>query len=106
MSFVVPDGNYHVHGLVSTLNEIFQNNNPNPAGIPYYRLIKSVIDETKGKILFLLNDASGNPPATGYSWGFNLNFRDTVQPNRPAFLNLGWILGFRQYKYLFFRNHH
>ena len=102
VSFVLPDGNYHVHSLVSTLNEIFQNNNPIPAGIPYYRLIKSVYDESKGKIIFLLNDASGNPAGTGYSWGFDLNFRDIVQPNRPAFLNLGWILGFRQHEYFFF----
>ena len=51
-----------------------------------------------GKLLFVVNDSSGNQPLAGYKWGFDLNFSDKITPNRPAFLNLGWILGYRKLK--------
>ena len=56
-----------------------------------------------GKLLFVVNDSSGNQPLAGYKWGFDLNFSDKITPNRPAFLNLGWILGYRKLKYNFFK---
>ena len=46
----------------------------------------------------MVNDSSGNQPLAGYKWGFDLNFSDKITPNRPAFLNLGWILGYRKLK--------
>lgn len=107
--FTIPDGNYSVTELVSIINnDSFRNNvtdSATIATIKYFRVIK--IDKTNntGKLLFSLNDFSGNqflPPA-GYEWGFNLNFRDKITPNRPAFLNFGWILGYRKLNYNFFK---
>lgn len=102
-TFIVPDGNYNILDLIQTINDdCFQNNNPSPIGIPYYRLVELVYHPTKGKTNFILNDASGNPPESGYNWGFNISFRDKNIPNRAAFLNLGWILGYREFEYYFF----
>ena len=102
-TFIVPDGNYNILDLIQTINDdCFQNNNPSPTGIPYYRLVEIVYHPTKGKTNFILFDASGNPPESGYNWGFNISFRDKNIPNRAAFLNLGWILGYRELEYYFF----
>ena len=106
-TFIVPDGNYHVLDLIQVINnDCFQNNNPSATGIPYYRLVQTVYHPSKGKVNFVLYDASGNQPASGNSWGFNLNFRNKTIPNRPAFLNFGWILGYRNLEYKFFEISH
>jgi hypothetical protein len=102
--FIIPDGNYNVISMIDTLNEIvFLNDDPYSPSILYYRLIHAIYDDIKGKINFSLFDASGNPPATGFNWGFNLNFADNIIVNRPAFLNFGWLLGYRDLYYSFFK---
>ena len=103
--FIIPDGNYNVISMIDTLNEnVFLNDDPYSPSIPYYyRLIQATYDDIKGKINFSLFDASGNPPATGFNWGFNLNFADNITPNRPPFLNFGWLLGYRDLYYSFFK---
>jgi hypothetical protein len=102
--FTIPDGNYNILELVDTINnDIFQNNDPSTSGNPYYRLVELVYDTIKGKVNFVLYDASGNPPDPSYNWGFNINFRDKCLPKRPAFLNFGWILGYRDLEYFFFK---
>ena len=105
--FTIPDGNYSVTELVTIINnDCLKNNETNAiiiASIKYYRVIKIVKTNNTGKLLFTLNDSSGNQPLAGYNWGFNLNFSDNITPNRPAFLNLGWILGYRKLNYNFFK---
>lgn len=107
--FTIPDGNYSVTELVTIINnDCFRNNVTDPvtiASIKYFRVIKIVKTNNTGKLLFALNDFSGNQyqPPSGYAWGFNLNFSDKITPNRPAFLNLGWILGYRKLNYNFFK---
>jgi hypothetical protein len=96
--FTIPDGNYSVTELVTIINnDCFKNNQTDS------KVIKIVKTNNKGKLLFVVNDSSGNQPAHGYKWGFNLNFTDKITPNRPAFLNLGWILGYRKLNYNFFK---
>lgn len=96
--FTIPDGNYSVTELVTIINnDCFKNNEPDS------RVIKLVKTNNTGKLLFVVNDSSGNQPLAGYKWGFDLNFSDKITPNRPAFLNLGWILGYRKLKYNFFK---
>jgi len=105
--FTISDGNYSVTELVTIINnDCFKNNETNPtiiASIRYYRVIKLVKTNNTGKLLFVVNDSSGNLPPAGYNWGFNLNFSDKMTPNRPAFLNLGWILGYKKLNYNFFK---
>jgi len=101
--FTIPDGNYNVYSMVDTINNIcFLNNESDPSGIKFYRLVKTEYDEIKGKIGFQLNDFSGNFPDISYSWGFNLDFRDKPFSNRAPFLNFGWLLGYRELIYYFF----
>jgi len=96
--FTIPDGNYSVTDLVTIINnDCFKNNQPDS------KVIKIVKTNNTGKLLFVVNDSSGNQPLAGYKWGFDLNFSDKITPNRPAFLNLGWILGYRKLKYNFFK---
>ena len=102
--FIIPDGNYNVISMVDTLNEnVFLNNYPYNSSIQYYNLVQATYDDIKGKINFSLFDASGNPPMCGFKWGFNLNFSDNITPNRPPFLNFGWLLGYRDLYYSFFK---
>lgn len=105
--FTIPDGNYSVSELATIINnDCFKNNEMDPimiASIKYYRVIKIVKTNNTGKLLFAVHDFSGNQPLQGYKWGFNLNFSDKITPNRPAFLNLGWILGYRKLNYNFFK---
>lgn len=105
--FTIPDGNYSVTDLVTIINNDCLKNNETDAtiipSIKYYRVIKLVKTNNSGKLLFTLNDFSGNQPLSGYKWGFDLNFSDKITPNRPAFLNLGWILGYRKLNYNFFK---
>jgi hypothetical protein len=105
--FTISDGNYSVTELVTIINNDCLKNNETDAiiiaSIKYYRVIKIVKTNNTGKLLFTLNDSSGNQPLAGYNWGFNLNFSDKITPNRPAFLNLGWILGYRKLNYNFFK---
>lgn len=105
--FTIPDGNYKVSELVSIINEdCFKNNETNLttiASIKYYRVIQLVNDNATGKVRFVLNDFSGNEPPQNYNWGFTIDFSDKKIPNRPAFLNFGWILGYRKLYYNFFK---
>lgn len=101
--FTIPDGNYNILELVDTINNgVFQNNDPNTSSNRYYRLVETVYHTIKGKVNFKLGDASGNLPDPSYNWGFNISFRDKHLPKRPAFLNFGWILGYRDLEYYFF----
>jgi hypothetical protein len=96
--FTIPDGNYSVTELVTIINnDCFKNNQTDS------KVIKIVKTNNTGKLLFVVNDSNHNNPPHGYNWGFDLNFSDKIIPNRPAFLNLGWILGYRKLKYNFFK---
>lgn len=100
--FTIPDGNYNILELVDTINNnIFENNDPSTPGNSI-RLVETIYHPIKGKVNFILGDASGNPPDPSYNWGFNISFRDKHLPKRPAFLNIGWILGYRDLEYYFF----
>lgn len=105
--FTIPDGNYSLSELVSIINEdCFNNDETNLttiASIPYYRVIQLVKDNATGKVRFVLNDFSGNQPPQNYTWGFHIDFSDKKIPNRPAFLNFGWILGYKKLYYNFFK---
>jgi hypothetical protein len=100
--FTIPDGNYNIFELVDTINNnIFENYDPSTPGNST-RLVETIYHPIKGKVNFILGDASGNPPDPSYNWGFNISFRDKHLPKRPAFLNIGWILGYRDLEYYFF----
>jgi hypothetical protein len=105
--FTIPDGNYTLSELVTIINnDCFKNNETNIAtiaSIQYYRVIQLVKDNATGKVRFLLNDFSGNQPPQNYNWGFHIDFSDKKIPNRPAFLNFGWILGYKKLYYNFFK---
>jgi hypothetical protein len=105
--FTIPDGNYTLSELVTIINnDCFKNNETNIAtiaSIQYYRVIQLVKDNATGKVRFLLNDFSGNEPPQNYNWGFHIDFSDKKIPNRPAFLNFGWILGYKKLYYNFFK---
>jgi hypothetical protein len=104
-TFIIPNGNYDIPDLLLVINNSFQNNIPPPAPIPPFyfgQIVQGVYDPNKGKINFILFNPSANPPLPGYSWGFNINFRDKTNPGRPPFLNLGWLLGYQSYDYYFF----
>lgn len=105
--FTIPDGNYTLSELVTIINnDCFKNNETNIAtiaSIQYYRVIQLVKDNATGKVRFLLNDFSGNQPPQNYNWGFHIDFSDKKIPNRPAFLNFGWILGYKKLYYKFFK---
>jgi len=97
--FIVPEGAYNIITLIDTINDLLNLNN----ATPYYNLIQLTYDEIKGKVNFSLYSPPGISPATGYNWGFNINFSDNISSNRPAFLNLGWLLGYRNLYYSFFK---
>jgi hypothetical protein len=97
---VVPDGNYNISELVDKINNKCFSDDPSAK---QYRLVKLVYHKNKGKVNFVLGDALGNtykPP--NLNVGFNISFRDYDIPKRAIFLNLGWILGYRDPEYYFF----
>ena len=60
--------------------------------------------EVKGKVYFKLKDdlSENSNLKDDHLWGFNLDFTDVHVPNRPAFLNFGWLIGYKKLYYSFF----
>ena len=58
----------------------------------------------KGKLYFLINPAAPLPPP-GLSYGFDLDFTVLEEPFRPVYLNMGWLLGYQNLKYYFFKDY-
>lgn len=58
----------------------------------------------KGKIYFYINPTAP-PPPPGFSYGFDLDFTINNDPQRPLYLNMGWLLGYRKPLYLFFKDY-
>ena len=99
-TFIVPDGNYNVIELVDTINTKCFSDDPSAN---YYKLVELKYHPYKGKVNFILGDISENIHIDQtLNVGFNISFRDQKMKNRPIFLNLGWILGYRDPEYYFF----
>jgi hypothetical protein len=89
------EGSYTPALMESTLNVIF-------AADASLNMVSAVMNPLKGKIYFQLNNTP-SPPGTTY--GFNLYFTIAVDPERPLFLNLGWLLGYKKKEYIFTKNY-
>lgn len=99
-TFTFSEGHYNIYTLIETINNLFSEPNK-----PYTDIVTIEYIDTKGKIIFKLNPCNTtNLPNNGYSWGFNLDFRDDIIPNRAEFLNFSWLLGFRKNFYYFFKH--
>lgn len=61
-------------------------------------MVEFNFDDLKGIITFNLKTTSPIPPGHGFQWEFNLYFDQNV---KPRFLNIGWLLGFSKFTYLF-----
>lgn len=103
VEFTIPEGHYPLHDLLKIHKEnLFENDST----LYYYKVVELVYIEIKGKVYFKLKDNNIENPTINpnYLWGFNLDFRDSVDPNRPAFLNFGWLLGYKKLYYNFFKD--
>lgn len=91
------EGDYTVTQVVSILNSIFNDSSNvalNAIQILYYTI--------KGKIVISLKNTPPTAPPSGRAYGFDLKFSIDSEPERPIYLNLGWLLGYRNKIYDFF----
>ena len=88
----ISEGGYNAEMLYPILNAIFDSD-------PKLNMITSIFNSVKGKIIFSLKATTALP--AGKSYGFNLLFTISDDPNRAMFLNFGWLLGFTKKKYTF-----
>ena len=104
---VIPDGNYTQNKFVQTLNNIFNYNSD--IGLNF--LWCCIDDVTLSTVIRARNSVTENfikgafpfdPTSDQYSPNFNFHIDFTVKPEgatRPAYKNLGWLIGFRETAY-------
>jgi hypothetical protein len=123
----IPDGNYLSDNFVKTINNIFWNTVVDDSGNETNALsyIICEVSQISARTTFRANtslDATRNsisppaplderisldyPPNPYYSenFSFELDFRNTYEPTRPIYRNLGWNLGFRKEYYFVDKN--
>ena len=71
---------------------------------PSLSYVKIFYDFMKGKMIYFI-DLSGLTPPSGQSYGFDLDFSISSDPQRELYLNMGWMLGYRKQKYSFFNDY-
>ena len=103
IEFTIAEGHYPLHELLKIHKEsLFENDET----LWYYGILELVYIEIKGKVYFKLKDNLPPPDEKKPNnvWGFNLDFTDIIDPKRPAFLNFGWLLGYKKNRYTFFKD--
>lgn len=96
----IAEGDYTVTQLVSALNTIFTS-----SGIAALEAVLVVHDTIKGKIYFQVNPTPPTAPPAGRAFGFDLDFAPANEPERPEYLNMGWMIGFQNLTYDFFTDY-
>lgn len=91
------DGYYGIDEMILEINNLLQASSNDAI-----KAIKIVHDTIKNKIVFQVNSSSPNNLPNGNEWGFNISFVNADYPNRPLYMNLGWMLGFREGTYDYF----
>ena len=61
-------------------------------------MVEVVYNTINHSCQFRLKTPPPVPAGAGFEWEFNIYFNTSVQ---PQFLNIGWLLGFSKYTYLF-----
>jgi hypothetical protein len=123
----LPDGNYLSDNFVKTINNIFWNTVRDDSGNETNALsyIICEVSQISARTTFRANtslEATRNsisppapldapisfdyPPNPYYSekFSFEIDFRNTYEPTRPIYRNLGWNLGFRKEYYFVDKN--
>ena len=101
----VPDGYYGIEELVIEMNSIFA------ASLnSQIKAIEIFHDTIKNKVVFRVKSSVGPPPLpNGIKYGFNMSMVNVTQQcisqRRPLYLNLGWMLGYREETYNFFTDY-
>ena len=94
----ISQGTYSVTELMNTINCVFLESN-----ILELNAVELKYDCLSGRFHFVLRtkDEDGNPitPPAGMAFGFQLDFRHPLYPERNLFYNLGWMMGFRDSHY-------
>ena len=94
-TIAISQGCYSVVELMNTINCVFHESQ-------HLELtaVELKYDCISGKYHFVLRteDANGDPitPPAGMAFGFQLDFRHPLYPNRNLYYNLGWMMGFRE----------
>lgn len=108
LTITIPDGNYNEAIFVQTLNNIFNDdkNGLNSLWCEIDKITGSTIIRTRDHIIdqdtngiFPFNDDADNSyysPDFYFTINFNL---EPKEETRPAYKNLGWMLGFRKTSY-------
>lgn len=99
----IAEGSYSVTQIITTLNTIFASSTM-PFGV---QNTTATYNQLTGKMRFEVNnDALTNiSPIPSRFYGIDLDFRYPSDPNRPAYYNLGWLLGFRKLYYNYFSDY-
>lgn len=100
----ISQGTYSVVELTDAINALFLESTTlelNAVELNY--------DTLSGRFNFIIRteDADGNLiiPSTGMAFGFQLDFRNPLYPERSLFYNLGWMMGFRESHYTMSSNY-
>lgn len=96
----MPDGCYSAGELVLALNTIITSST-----ISSLSAIEVVHNTIKNRLIIKLKATPPVPPSSGRQYGFNISFAHETNPTRPLYLNLGWILGYREKNYEFFQEY-
>jgi hypothetical protein len=100
-TFTLPEGDYNILDLVTpitgAINVVLQ-----AATNVINRNVEVYLDTANlKKVIFRVNPAAPPPATPGNIWAFDMDFRLEKDPGRAAYLNLGWMLGFRKDQYTF-----
>lgn len=94
----ISQGTYSVTELTDAINTLFLEST-----ILELNAVELNYDTLSGRFNFIIRteDADGNliTPSTGMAFGFQLDFRNPLYPERSLFYNLGWMMGFRESHY-------
>lgn len=94
----IAEGSYSVTEIITTLNTIFASSTM-PPGV---QNTTAKYNSLTGKMRFDVDASSGILPR---KYGIDLDFRYPSDLNRPAYYNLGWLLGFRKPYYNYFSDY-
>jgi hypothetical protein len=102
-TITIPEGNYISSFLKTTINNLFTNTK-NGLDLLFFDINEynthcvfrtlNLTDSTGGSVPANLTDVTMSGDYTNFH--FTIDFRLQTSPNRPLFLNAGWMMGFRQ----------
>lgn len=102
-TFNIAEGSYSVTQIITTLNTIFASITM-PAAV---QNTTATFNQLTGKMRFEVNNdvLTTISPIPPRFYGIDLDFRYPSDLNRPAYYNLGWLLGFRKLYYNYFSDY-